>query len=155
MFPRLEQRHGLENLVERPITARQHDKTHRILDQHGLPHEEIVKRQRTIQKSIRPLLVRQRNVAADGGAAGLACAAARGFHAARAAARDDGETPPCELLAELARERIVAMAFAEPRGAEHAYGWSDVMQRAATPYELVKHPNGAVEIREQIVASAE
>src|SRR5205823_7931083 len=85
---RLDQYQRLEELVERPESARKDEERGRILHEHRLPHEEVAEVDQRIEVRIRLLLEGKLDVAADREPAALLRALVRGFHDARAAARD-------------------------------------------------------------------
>ena len=132
ILPRLHQRQDFGQLVERAKAARKHHQRARQVRKPELAHEEVVELERQLAREvgIRPLLVRQPDVEADGLAAGLGGAAVGGLHDAAAAAgandvavrvRRQALRPGGDQARELAR-RVVVVAERtlgrQPRGAE-------------------------------------
>ena len=78
----------------------------------------------------------QLDIAADRSPAGLARAAIGGLHHAGAAAGHHGEAQLRERVADLARQRIVAVVFVEARRAKHRHAGSDEMQGPESADEI-------------------
>jgi hypothetical protein len=67
----LAQRGGLEQLVERAEAAGEDHERARVADEHDLAREEVVEGQRQVDPAVLELLVRELDVQADRGDAGL------------------------------------------------------------------------------------
>jgi len=96
-----------------------------------------------VDVGIRPLLVRQLDVAADRAPAHLLGPAIGRFHDAGPAAGHDRESPPRQPGAHLAAQFVVGMLGLEAGGAEHGDAGPDPVQRAEAPQELEEDPDGA------------
>ena len=117
-LPGLNEREGLEQLVDRADAARQHDERIGVLDEQDLTNEEVVARDASIKIPVRPLLMRECDVAANGTAPRLAGAAIGRFHQAGPAAGQDGETDVGEPMSYETAQGIVRMVGTKPCGAE-------------------------------------
>ena len=111
----LDERHGLEQLVERAEAAREDDEALGVLDEHRLAHEEVAEGDVEVEVGVAGLLVRQLDGAADRVAAGFLAAAVGRFHDARAAAGDDREAGRREPGAEPAGIRVGGVVLAPER----------------------------------------
>jgi hypothetical protein len=87
----LDEREGLEELVEGAEAAGQDDEALGVLDEHHLPDEEVAEVQADVDVRVQPLLERQLDAETDRDALRLQGALVGRLHRARAAARDDGE----------------------------------------------------------------
>src|SRR5687767_5980691 len=90
-LPGLNQREGLEQLIQGTEAAGEDDERHRVLDEHRLPHEEVAEVDEAVDVGVGTLLEGKLDIAADGLALSLAGALVRGLHDAGAGAGDDRE----------------------------------------------------------------
>ena len=143
---RLNERHGLEDLVERAESARQGHEGVRVLDQHDLANEEVAEGDPAVEIAIRLLLGRQLDVAADRAATRLARPAIGGLHDARPAAGHHREAGAHELSSDLAAELVVGMVLPEARRAEDGDARTHEVKDAEAPHELEEDAYGADEL---------
>jgi AcrR family transcriptional regulator len=134
---RLAQRRGLEQLVERAEAARERDERARVAHEHHLAREEVVEGQGQVDVRVHRLLVRQLDVEADRGDAGVLCPAVGSLHDPGPAAGDDREARLAEPARDLARERVLGVVGRGPRGAEDRDRLADVRQRREAVPELL------------------
>src|SRR5450759_1925029 len=88
---RLNECECLEQLIQRAEPAGEDNERHRVLDEHRLPHEEILEVDERVDVRVCALLERELDVAADRPASTESRALVSGFHGAGSGARDDVE----------------------------------------------------------------
>ena len=126
----LDERERLEQLVERPESARQHDERARVAHEHDLAREEVVevdargRRTWFIPCSNGRSMVRPTDRAPASRAPRLAASIAPG-----PAAGDDAEARLAERAADLARQLVARVVARRARRAEHRDAALDAPQR--------------------------
>ncbi len=118
----LDERHYLEEFVERTEAAREVDIHLGSVGQHHLTHEEVVEAELLGEIRIVGLDFRQIDIEPDGGAADLEGALVGRLHDARGAAGDDGEPFLREPAREFLGARIRVVPERRSRAAEEGYG---------------------------------
>src|SRR5688500_11081874 len=135
-LPGLDQRHRLEQLVERTETARKDDERNGVLDEHRLPHEEIAELNQGIDVWIRSLLERQLDVASNRPAAAEACALIRRFHDPGPGSGDYREAAFSENAGCFLRRRVVRIVGWDPYRSEYRHSLFHCRQRVEPLDEL-------------------
>lgn len=136
---------GLEQLVQRPIAARQADEGARVLDERQLPEEEVVKRHAEPDVGVRGLACREVDREADGAGAvddsSIGRALVAGRHEAGSPAGDHGEARLGQEPGRLAGPGPPVRDRSCPGGAEHRDAAPDRTQRAECLEGFVRDPS--------------
>ena len=132
----LDQREGLEQLIERPEATRGDDEGACVADEHHLAREEVAEAKPDVQVGVQRLLTRELDVAADRQRSGVPRAAVGGLHQAGAAAGDDRVAGPSQARADLANERVVGVLAWRSRRPEHRHRRPDVGEGVKAASEL-------------------
>src|SRR5437879_2571256 len=141
--PRLDQSERFEELIESPESPWKDHESLRVLDEHRLADEEVMKLDAEIDVLVEALFEWKLDIAAHGEAVPLARPPVGGLHDAGSAPGDDGETGAGELGGQLARGAVHGIGFAHSCGAEKRHRRADRRQRIKALDELgldAEHP---------------
>src|SRR5271157_4949752 len=136
----LDQGRGLEELVKGPKPAGQADEGAGVLDQHDLADEEVAELDHVVKVGVRPLLVRQEDVAADAPAAPLLGPTVSRFHHPGTASGHDSETGSGQLTTDFAAQLVLRRPLPEERRAENCDSGTEAVELPETPLELLVDP---------------
>src|SRR5271157_5041329 len=137
----LDQGRGLEELVKGPKPAGQADEGAGVLDQHDLADEEVAELDHVVKVGVRPLLVRQEDVAADAPAAPLLGPTVSRFHHPGTASGHDSETGSGQVTTDFAAQLVLRRPLTEPGRAEHGDSRPKAVELLKSPLELLVDPS--------------
>ena len=137
---RLNQCDDLKEFIERAKTAGKADEGAGVFHEHHFAGVKIVKIQRDRLISVRFLLLRQRDVAADGNSARLERPFVRRFHDPRAAAGDHAKAIVRQQPRCLFRRLVIPIARLGSGRAENGHRATDARHRLKPFHELRHDP---------------
>lgn len=135
-----------EKFVEGAESAGEGDERIGVLGEHDFPHEEVTEFDEGIEVGVGLLFVGQLDVATDGVAADVFCAAIGGFHEAGPAASHDSEAFAGDGLADAAAEVVVGVVLGESGGAEDGDAGADEVEFAESADEFAADAEDAEEL---------